>query len=141
MSREPTRFAWAKLNAYGLILAGLALLGVGDLIKPGGANLARLVGEVPSGQQFWVSGFVLSGLLLAHGLVRADRLTETAGLVLLFVSIAAQTVAAVVLLGWVDFTYTRLAIIGVVGVFGAARISALWSREGLSITIPPRGRK
>lgn len=138
---EHTRFAWAKLNAYGVILAGLALLGVADLAKPGGADLARLVGEVPPGQPFWVAGFVLSGVALLYAFARGDRIAETSGLALMFASLVAQTVVAYHLLGWSDFTYTRLALIAVIGVGGGARVSALWSRHGLIVTIPPRGQK
>lgn len=138
---DRTRFAWAKLNAYGIILAGLCLLGVSDLIKPGGANLARLVGEVPPGQHFWSAGLVISGGILFYSFVRGDRLAETIGLILLFVSVAAQTVVSYALLGWVDFTLTRLLIIAILGLGGGARISALWSRDGLIVTIPPRGRR
>lgn len=135
------RFAWARLNAYGIILAGLALLGVGDLIHPGGANLARLVGEVPPGQNFWATGLVISGLLLFYGFARGDRLAETLALGLLFISVVAQTTVAFILLGLSDFTVTRLAVIAILGLGGAARVSALWSRDGLVVTIPPRRRR
>lgn len=138
---NPTRFAWAKLNAYGIILAGLALLGVADLINPGGAPLARLVGEVPPGQTFWVSGYVLAGLALLYGFTRGDRLAESLGLGLLFGSLLLNTAVAFSLLGWSEFTLTRLALIAIIGLGGGARISALWSRDGMVITIPPRGRK
>lgn len=138
---DHTRFAWAKLNAYGIILAGLCLLGVGDLIKPGGANLARIVGEVPPGQHIWVSGIALSGLLLLVGFARGDRLAETIGLALLLVSVVAQTVVAFALLGWTEFTVTRLVIIGILALGGGGRVSALWSRHGLIVTIPPRGER
>lgn len=135
---DRTRFAWAKLNAYGIILAGLCLLGLADLINPGGANLARLVGEVPPGQHFWTAGLVVSGLLLLFGFVREDRIAETLGFALLCVSVVAQTIVAYALLGWAEFTLTRLAIVAILGLGGWARLSALWSRSGLIITIPPR---
>lgn len=137
---DRTRFAWAKLNAYGIILAGLALLGFVDLIRPAGANLARLIGEVPPGQHFWAAGFVASGLVLLYSFVRGDRLAETLGLVLLVLSLVAQTVVAFWMLGWAEFTLTRLLVIAILGLGGGARISALWSRDGLVVTIPPRGR-
>lgn len=138
MTRPTSRLTWAKLNAYGIILAGLAIMAVTDLITPGGADLAKLVGEVPPGQHFWSAGFVTSGLLLLYGFIRGDRLAESLGLGILFVSVLAQTVVAFSLLGWSDFTMTRLAIIAIVGLGGLARVSALWSRDGLVITIPAR---
>jgi hypothetical protein len=138
MSTRPNRLAWLRLNAYGVLLAGLALMGVTDLINPGGANLARVVGEVPPGQNFWVAGLIISGALLMWGFARADRLIETAGLGLLSLSVAAQTFVAWRLLGWTDFTLTRLALFGIVVACSTARISALWSRSGLIITIPAR---
>lgn len=137
---ERTRFAWAKLNAYGIILAGLAFLGIRDLIKPGGANLAVIVGEVPPGQYFWVTGYVLSGAVLVYSFARGDRLAETVGLGLLLGSLLLQTAVAYHLLGWSDFTLTRLVLIGIIGLGGGARLSALWSRNGLIVTIPPRGQ-
>lgn len=138
---DRTRFAWARLNAYGIILAGLALLAVGDLIHPAGADFARLIGDVPPGQHFWATGFVLSGLILIYGFIRSDRLAETLALGLMMASVLLQTFIAYRLLGFTDFTYTRLAIIGILGLGGAARVSALWSRDGLVVTIPPRGRR
>jgi hypothetical protein len=133
------RFTWAKLNAYGILLAALALMGVTDLIHPGKANLARLVGEVPPGQVFWVTGFIISGILLMFGFARTDRIAETIGLVVLLVSLVIQTAVAYALLGLSDFTLTRFVIVGIVALCMWARCSVLWSKGGLSITIPPRG--
>lgn len=132
------RLMWAKLNAYGIILAGLTTLGATDLIRPAGANLAILVGSVPPGQVFWVSGIVVSGLLLMFGFIRNDRLAESLGLVLLFSSLSLQTVVAMFYLGYHEFVVTRLLILGLIGFAGWARISALWSKDGMVITIPPR---
>lgn len=140
-NRRPERFAWAKLNSYGILLALLALMGVADLINPGGAPLARVVGEVPSGQPLWVGGIVASGLLLLWGFARADRVAETAGLIVLTLAVTAQTVVAWQLLGWTDFTLTRLLLLLIVAGCSWARISALWSAGGLVITIPARGDK
>lgn len=141
MSTPPHRFAWLRLNSYGVLLAGLALMGVADLINPGGAPLARVVGEVPPGQNFWVAGVLVAGLLLMGGFARADRLVETFGLVILSISVAAQTVVAWSLLGWTDFTLTRIFLLLIVAGCSWARISALWSREGLVITIPARRKR
>lgn len=139
MNEKPHgRLMWAKLNSYGVILAGLAILGVADLIKPGGADLARLVGEIPPGQPFWVAGYVISGLALLYGFARGDRLSESLGLALLFLSLLFHSFVAFLLLGFSDFVYTRLFLIGLIGFAGWARISVLWSKDGLIITIPPR---
>lgn len=77
MKPDHARLAWLRLNAYGVLLAGLAVLGLADLANPGGTDLARMVGEIPPGQTFWVLGFVVSGLLLLmRGFVRADRVAD-----------------------------------------------------------------
>lgn len=138
-SRDESKpWAWAKLNAYGFVLAGLALLGGADLVHPANTDLARLAGEVPAGQTWWIVGVVLSGLLLLLGFLRTDRVAETAGLVVLLLAITAQTSAAIVLLGWTDFTLTCLAILAIIGGCTWARCDVLWSRDGIAVTIPPR---
>jgi hypothetical protein len=136
-----SRFAWAKLNAYGILLAALCVMGVTDLINPGGANLARIVGEVPPGQPFWVAGFIVSGLLMLYGFARTDRLAETIGLALLTTSLTVQTIVALSLLGWSPFTYTRIVLIAIVGGCSLARCSVLWAKDGLTITIPARRQR
>lgn len=140
MSRdEHDRHAWAKLNAYGFVLAGLGMLALTGLTHPAGTELARLAGDIPPGQSYWTMGFVAGGVLLLLGFLRTDRLAETAGLCVLTLAVVAQTIVAWRLLGWTDFTLTRLAIVGIIGGCTWARISVLWSSEGLAVTIPPRG--
>ena len=141
MNPDNDRRSWAKFNAYGFVLAGLAGLALADLIHPGGTDMAHLVGEVPAGQFWWTAGFLLAGVLLLAGFVFIDRIAETAGLVVLTVSVIAQTIAAWLLLGWSDFTLTRLAIVAIIGSCTWARISVLWSRDGLSVTIVPRSTR
>lgn len=135
---QPGRLAWARLNAYGILLACLALMGVTDFLNPGGTDLARLVGSVPPGQPFWVGGYIVSGLLLLFGFARTDRFVETLGLALLSAALMVQTAVAYDLLGMTKFTETRIALIVVVGVCSWARMSVLWARKGLTIHIPPR---
>lgn len=139
--KNSSPLAWMRFNAYGVLLAGLAIMGLLDLINPGKADMARLVGDVPPGQSAWVTGFVVSGLLLMWGFVRRDRIAETLGLGVLNLSLAVQALVAYSLLGWTEFTATRLIILGIVGLCSAARVSVLWTREGLTITIPPRSCK
>lgn len=142
MSRpENDRLAWAKLNAYGFVLAGLGLLAMTGLTHPAGTELARLTGDIPPGQSWWTAGFVAGGILLLLGFLRTDRMAESAGLVVLTAAVVAQTVVAWKLLGWTDFTLTRIAIVGIIGGCAWARISVLWSTEGLTVTIPARGVK
>jgi len=131
--------AWAKLNAYGFVLAGLGVLAGLDLIHPANTDLARLAGGIPPGQSWWTVAIVFAGLLLLYGFVRVDRFAESAGLILLNLAVLAQTVVAYMLVGWTDFTLTRIAILAILGGCAWARISVLWSREGLAVTIPPRG--
>lgn len=135
---EQKPYAWAKLNAYGFVLAGLGILALGDLIHPADTDLARLSGEVPAGQTWWILGLAVAGVLLLLGFLRTDRIAETCGLVLLTLAIAAQTITAAVLLGWTDYTWTRLVILAMIGALLRARVSVLWSRDGLAITIPAR---
>lgn len=135
---EPTRFAWAKLNAYGILLAGLALLGGLDLIDPAGTDFAQLIGGVPPGQNMWIVGYIASGILLMYGFARTDRRAETAGLLLLTSALVLQLGVAVWLLGASGFTFTRVLILVLVAACSWARYSALWSHDGLTITIPPR---
>lgn len=138
MSPRIPKFVWAKLNAYGIVLAGLALLGFVDLYHPQNAQLARLVGEVPPGQVFWVTGFGIAGLLLLYGFIKHDRLAESLALVILCVSLAFQTVVAYSLIGFSDFTLTRVLVLLLFVFAGSARISVLWSKDGLIVTIPAR---
>lgn len=138
MNENGGRFAWARFNAYGILLAGLALLGAADLIDPGGTDLARLVGDVPVGQTIWIVGFTISGLLLMVGFMRGDRIAESLALLLLTLALIVQALVAFGYLGWSSYTLTRLALIGLVGFCAWARISVLWTREGLTVTIPPR---
>jgi hypothetical protein len=140
VTTRPNRLAWLRLNAYGVLLAFIALMGVQDLITPAGAPLAQVVGEVPPGQNFWVGGIVIAGLMMFWGFVRADRLVETCALVFLTLAVAAQTIVAWSMLGWTEFTLTRCALLGAVILCSSARASALWSREGMVITIPARRR-
>lgn len=141
MNRDNDRRSWAKFNAYGFVLAGLAILALTGLTHPGGTDMARLVGEVPAGQAWWTGGFVLGGLLLLAGFVLVDRIAESAGLIVLTASVIAQTAVAWALLGWSEFTLTRLIIVGIIGGCAWARISVLWSRDGLSVTIVPHGTR
>lgn len=133
------RRAWAKLNAYGFVLAFLALMSLADLLHPAGTQLAQAVGGIPPGQPFWTVGFGASGLLLLLGFLRTDRLSETLGLILLTLGVIAQTTVAYALLGWGEFTLIRLALVGVVAGCTWARVSVLWARDGLVVTIPARG--
>jgi hypothetical protein len=133
------RLAWARLNAYGVLVAGLAIFAVGDLFHPGGTDLARLIGEVPPGQTLWVTGFGIAGLLMLHGFVRADRITETLALGLLIFGIIAQAISAYAYLGITEFTTTRLYLLVLVSLTTWARCSVLWGKFGLVIRIPPRG--
>lgn len=137
-SDDSQRWAWAKLNAYGFVIAGLTVLGLTDLANPANTDLARLAGEVPAGQAWWIAGFAASGLLLLLGFLRTDRIAETVGLGMLTLSLGAQTVAAFGMLGWTDYSWTRLIILTMVAALTAARVSILWAREGLAVTIPPR---
>lgn len=131
-------YAWAKLNAYGFVLAGLGLLSMADLLQPAGTDLARLAGEIPQGQPWWTLGYVLAGLLLMVGFLRVDRVAETAGLFVLTGALFAQTVTSIYLLGITDFTLTRVFLSVMFAALTWARGSVLWSPEGLAVTIPTR---
>lgn len=135
------RLVWARFNAYGVLLAGIAVFALTDLIHPAGSDLARLVGQTPPGQTVWVTGFGFAGALMLLGFFRADRIAETAGLTTLTLAVAAQTGVAFALLGWNSYSATRLAILGLVILCSTARVSSLWSKEGVTVTIPPRGEK
>lgn len=133
------RLAWARLNAYGILVAGLAILSLVDLLHPGGTDLARLIGEVPPGQTVWVTGLGCAGLLMLHGFIRSDRITETIALVVLNLCILAQIASAAYFLGFTEFTTTRIVILGLVGAVTWARCSALWPQDAIDIHIPGRG--
>lgn len=138
MQEPPGRFAWAKFNAYGFVLAILAIMSLADLIHPAGTELARATGDIPPGQPYWTVGFGIAGVLLLIGFLRADRISETVGLVLMTLGIVVQTCVAYSLLGWSEYTLTRIALVLVIGGCTWARVSVLWMRAGLSITIPAR---
>jgi len=141
MSHQPGRFTWLRLSAYGALVAGLALLGAMDLINPGGTDFARLVGGPPPGQMWWTSGYVLGGLMMMHGFVRTDRIAETLGLMVLTVCQIVQIAVAIHLLGFQQFTLTRVVVFVMVTLCAAARVSVLWSRDGITVTIPPRRKR
>ena len=138
MNDEQQPTVWAKLNAYGFVLAALSVLSLADLISPADTDLARAVGEIPPGQTWWTIGFAVGGFLMLFGFTRIDRIAETIGLSLLTVAVVAQSVVAFFYLGWTEYTFTRLAIIAIIGGCTWARVSVLWSREGVAITIPAR---
>lgn len=133
------RSAWLRLNAYGVVLACLAVLSLTDLFHPADAELARIVGDVPPGQPAWVVGFGMAGVLLLVGFIRADRLAETIGLALINAGLLAQAATAYAYLGLTEFTTTRVALVAILALCMWARCSVLWSRRGLSIRIPARG--
>lgn len=135
------RFAWARFNAYGIMVAGLAVFSLTDLFHPGGTDLAKLIGEVPPGQVVWATGFVFAGCLMLHGFARADRITETMALVLLILGILAQAISAYIYLGVTEFTATRLYLLALICLVTLARCSVLWGKDGLVIRIPPRGER
>lgn len=141
MGRKGERFAWARLNAYGVLVACLAVLSLTDLLHPAGTELARLIGDVPPGQPAWATGFIIAGLLMLIGFVRTDRTAETIALGLLTVGVVAQTIVAYAYLGLTEFTATRIALVAIVALVTWARCSTLWSKEGLSIRIPARGER
>lgn len=135
---DHTRWAWAKLNAYGIILAGLALFGGLDLIDPANTDFARELGGVPPGQHVWIVGYLAAGVFMMYGFARTDRRAESLGLLLLTSGLALQLVVAVWLLGASGFTLTRVLLLALVAACSWARYSVLWSHDGLTITIPPR---
>ena len=139
MGRKGERFAWLRLNAYGVLIAFLAVLSLTDLLHPGQAELARVVGDIPPGQPAWTTGFIISGCLLLVGFVRGDRIAETIGLALLTGGLVAQVITAYAYLGVTEFTAVRLVLLGMVGLCMGARVSVLWSKKGLTIHIPARG--
>jgi hypothetical protein len=138
MNDDPNRgvrFAWAKLNAYGILLAGIAILTVANLINPSNEELDRVSGLIPFAQPLWVSGFVVAGGLMMFGFLRADRVAETIGLGLLDISLLIQTVVAIFLFGVTDYTVNSAVVLLVAAGCSWARIAALWSKHGLVITI------
>lgn len=139
--RTHGKLVWARFNAYGILLAGLAILALADLTHPAGSDLARLIGETPPGQTIWITGFGFAGALMMLGFFRADRIAESLGLVILTGSLTVQTIVAFSYLGWNSYSATRLAVLGIVTLCTAARISTLWSKNGVTVTIPPRHEK
>lgn len=139
MRRKGERLAWLRLNAYGVLVAFLAVLSLTDLLHPGQAEFARIVGDIPPGQPLWTTGFIISGLLLLAGFVRGDRIAETLGLGLMTGGLVAQVITAYAYLGFTEFTTTRIALLIAVAMCLGARASVLWSKRGLIIHIPARG--
>lgn len=133
------RFAWLRLNAYGVVLACLAIMSLTDLLHPANAELARIVGDVPPGQPAWVTGFGMAGVLLLAGFIRADRMAESLGLLLMTLGVFAQAITAYAYIGVTEFTTTRFGLVVVLALCTWARMSVLWSRRGLTVRIPARG--
>lgn len=134
------RFAWARLNAYGLLIAGLVLLSAARVLQPGKTSVARVLGRVPEYQYVWLAGFGLAGLLMLYGLVRAKTGPEVLGLAIVVVSLSAQTVALIVNAGS-DESWSAVAVWIVAVACIALRASVLLSRDGMSIIISGREKR
>lgn len=135
MHHSPSRWAWLKLNSYGVLLCGLMLMASADIIDPEHSQIARMVGGVPLLQPVWTGGYVVAAVCILWGFARSQALPEVAGLALLFVANTIQTVVRLDL--GLDPGYA-LTVWLIVASCAAARISALLSRHGLTVTIPGR---
>lgn len=134
---ERHRFAWARLNAYGLLIAGLVLLSAAGILQPDKTGIARVIGRAPAYQYVWLSGYAVAGILMLWGLVRAKTGPEILGLALVVVSLTSQTVVLIADTHPADWWNPILVWVIAVGCI-ALRMSALLSRDGMSVIIPGR---
>lgn len=136
-----TKFAWLRLNAYGILLSGLMIFPLLYLTNPEQSSVARLIGRVPALQPVWSIGYGLAGLFLIIGFIRARSTPELVGLGLLSVSISVQTLVIAEALGpWVGESIRGYLVWAIVVGCAALRASALLTRDGLTITISGRKR-
>lgn len=131
-----TRFAWLRLNADGLLLAGFALLSGFDLLNPELHDLAQAAGYVPWTFYLWSVLYILGGLGMVLGFYRHRMQPELAGRSLIACAGVMETWRTATILGWTDDTTVRL-YVGLVFLLGtfALRASALLSKRGVAIII------
>lgn len=123
-----SRFAWLRINAYGLLLAGLLLLAASDVLPVTGSLVAQVVARTPI-------LFGVSGVLLIYGFVRARSTPELAGLACMVVGVVVSDVVKATGPGLAaKDVAVGLLVLAVV----ALRISALTSPDGLTVHIPGR---
>lgn len=127
-----SRFAWARFNAYGVLICGLLFLSVMDLLDPEHSEVAQLVGRAPALQPVWTSGFIAAALLILYGFARARAMPEVAGLAVMTVALATQTFVEIEAGGDV---FRGLAVLVLVAGLAVARTSVLF---GYDVTISHR---
>lgn len=137
MSVWRQRFAWARMNAYGVLIAVLCILASADMLEPDGPVTQRL-GEPPPLLYAWETGFLIAGLLLMYGMFKADRAPEISGLAILNFALTLQVGTTLYYLGW-ETTASVTRLLTWLAVLAASwmRASTLMSAHGITVTIPP----
>lgn len=133
------KLRWLRLNAYGVLLAGLALVtALAGFLDPDGHPLSIAAGRTIIGIFIWSTFFTFGGLAMLFAFTTRRPGWEFAGLVALCIGAGWQLIAAVVLLGWTGRTEAQLATFIVLVVCAVARISALFPEQTTVVTIHGR---
>ena len=140
MSSEPKRLAWARLNADAALIATFALaFGISDVVDPASNATVHALGFASPSHYLRSVVFIVAGLLILAALARAHIAIEVIGRMLLIGDLVAQAWRTALLLGWGSgAAMERYAILGTVVLFTWMRLSALLSKHGLTVQIPPR---
>lgn len=138
-----TRWAWARLNAdtlfLGLLLAAaglFALIAPGDEVTAARESAGDGRAHYPL---FYVlaASYLIAGLLLVVGLIRGSLRIEVVARSLLVAGIILNVWRHIVWVGPGVSTWSQLALLAIVLVTSALRLSVLLNKAGLIITRPP----
>lgn len=131
------RFYWAALNSDGLLLGLLATIsGSATLLDPWHDEIGMVTG--PTVMLFMRStGLLVAGLLILYSLVNAHVAVEIIGRLVLVAAVLYQAFRAASVLGLETYTIVQFVLVGILGLTTFLRVSALTSREGLVLAIPP----
>lgn len=135
----PSRAAWLRINADGVLLAMLAFIAGIDLFDPQYSDIARDVGYVPPTFYLWTSCYFVGGALMLGGFIWQRMLPELAGRLLLCLGFLMETVRTASLIGWLHHDLLVNYLVGAVLITVCGiRAGALLSRKGLTIVIGGR---
>lgn len=139
-TQQQPPFAWARLNADTVLLGLLAITGgVFDITNPAHDVTVQVLGHATPAYYLRASIYVVSGLLILYALARQHTAEEVLGRLILIAGMMIQTVRTGLAVGWTaPITYERYALLLVVGFVCWLRLTALLTRRGLTVTLPPR---
>lgn len=134
------RLGWLRLNAYALLIAGLAIVsGLEGIISPDSLEIVEAVGYPFVTMYVWSGGTLTGGLLMLASLLTRRTLLEALGLAAIISSAILRLSREGLVYGWTSPETIRFGAVVALLVFCAwLRMSGLWPREPQSLTIGRR---